>query len=67
MALGLMVLAILGLLAFHPLLAFSPIGLVVQSAALGLMVWARLVFGRRSFMRAQTRRRAGSLRAVRMR
>jgi protein-S-isoprenylcysteine O-methyltransferase Ste14 len=45
----LMVGAALGLLAMNSLLARSPAGIAVQVAALALMAWARLTFGRRSF------------------
>jgi protein-S-isoprenylcysteine O-methyltransferase Ste14 len=48
-ALLLMVVAVLGLLATNSLLARTPEGIAVQVAALLLMVWARLTFGRRSF------------------
>jgi protein-S-isoprenylcysteine O-methyltransferase Ste14 len=48
-ALLLMVVAVLGLLATNSLLARTPAGIAVQVAALLLMVWARLTFGRRSF------------------
>jgi protein-S-isoprenylcysteine O-methyltransferase Ste14 len=48
-ALLLMVVAALGLLATNSLLARTPEGIAVQVAALLLMVWARLTFGRRSF------------------
>ena len=41
--------ALLGLLAIQSLLAGSPAGLAVQAAAIGLMIWARVTFGRRSF------------------
>jgi protein-S-isoprenylcysteine O-methyltransferase Ste14 len=44
-----MVAAVLGLVAMNALLARNPAGIAVQLAALGLMVWARLTFGRRSF------------------
>jgi len=48
-ALLLMVVAVLGLLATNSLLARTPEGIAVQVAALLLIVWARLTFGRRSF------------------
>jgi len=48
-ALLLMVVAVLGLLATNSLLARTRAGIAVQVAALLLMVWARLTFGRRSF------------------
>ena len=41
--------AVLGLLATHRLLSSAPVVIIVQIAALGLMVWARVVFGFRSF------------------
>ena len=40
---------ILGLLATHSLLSPSPLAIIPQVAAVLLMVWARVVFGRRSF------------------
>jgi len=48
-ALLIMVVAVLGLLATNSLLARTPEGIAVQVAALLLMVWARVTFGRRSF------------------
>ena len=39
----------LGLLATRSLFAGSPAGIVVQVAAVALMVWARMTFGLRSF------------------
>ena len=48
-ALLLMVVAVLGLVAMNSLLARSPAGIAAQVAAVLLMVWARLTFGRRSF------------------
>jgi protein-S-isoprenylcysteine O-methyltransferase Ste14 len=48
-ALLLMVGAVLGLVAMNSLLARSPAGIAVQVAAVALMAWARLTFGRRSF------------------
>ncbi|PYQ09711.1 MAG: isoprenylcysteine carboxylmethyltransferase family protein [Acidobacteria bacterium] len=48
-ALLLMVLALLGLVATHSLFSLSPLALAAQLAAVALMVWARLTFGRRSF------------------
>jgi len=44
-----MVGAVLGLVAANSLVARSPAGIAVQVAALALMAWARLTFGRRSF------------------
>jgi protein-S-isoprenylcysteine O-methyltransferase Ste14 len=40
---------IAGLLAVHSLLSWSPLVIVPQVAAVLLMVWARVAFGRRSF------------------
>ncbi|HEY3172547.1 MAG TPA: isoprenylcysteine carboxylmethyltransferase family protein, partial [Thermoanaerobaculia bacterium] len=48
-ALLLMVVAVLGLVSTNSLLARTPAGIGAQIAALALMVWARLTFGRRSF------------------
>lgn len=45
----LMLVAMLGLLASNSLLARNAVGGAVQVAAVGLMVWARLTFGSRSF------------------
>jgi protein-S-isoprenylcysteine O-methyltransferase Ste14 len=45
----LMVAALLGLLATQSLLSRSPVVIAVQAAAVALMVWARVTFGRRSF------------------
>jgi len=45
----LMAIAMLGLLAIKSLLANSPLGISIQVAAFGLMIWARATFGRRSF------------------
>ena len=45
----LMVAALLGLLATHSLFSPSPVVIAVQAAAVALMVWARVTFGRRSF------------------
>lgn len=45
----LMLVAMLGLLASNSLLARNAVGGAVQVAAFGLMVWARLTFGSRSF------------------
>jgi len=44
-----MVAAILGLLYSHALLSRSPVVIGVQVAAVGLVLWARITFGRRSF------------------
>ncbi len=44
-----MVGGIIGLLATHSLLSPSPLVIVQQVAAVLLMVWARVTFGRRSF------------------
>jgi protein-S-isoprenylcysteine O-methyltransferase Ste14 len=48
---GLLVMAggVAGLLTSHTLLSAWPLGVFVQGAAVALMVWARLTFGRRSF------------------
>lgn len=48
-ALLLMALALAALMLRHSLLSPSPIVIVVQCAAMMLMVWARVTFGRRSF------------------
>jgi protein-S-isoprenylcysteine O-methyltransferase Ste14 len=45
----LMVAALLGLLATHSLFSGSLVIIAVQGAAVALMVWARVTFGRRSF------------------
>ncbi len=44
-----MVLGLVGLIATRSLLSPAPVVIAVQAAALALMVWARLTFGRRSF------------------
>lgn len=44
-----MVGGLVGLLATHSLLSSSPLAIVPQAAAVLLMVWARVAFGRRSF------------------
>lgn len=44
-----MVGGLLGLLATKNLFSPSPVVLVLQAAASGLMIWARITFGRRSF------------------
>ncbi len=44
-----MALALVGLLALDSLFAHSPAGIGLQAAAIALMAWARLTFGRRSF------------------
>jgi protein-S-isoprenylcysteine O-methyltransferase Ste14 len=49
LAFALMVAGIVWMYYERVLLARSPAGLVVQVAAVLLMVWARLTFGRRSF------------------
>ena len=33
----------------HALIATNPVGIAVQVLAVGLMIWARITFGRRSF------------------
>jgi protein-S-isoprenylcysteine O-methyltransferase Ste14 len=38
-----------GLLAAHSLLSLSPLAMIPQLAAVLLMAWARITFGRRSF------------------
>lgn len=45
----LMLVGMLGLLATHSLFARNAVEIAVQVAAFGLMVWARLTFGSRSF------------------
>jgi protein-S-isoprenylcysteine O-methyltransferase Ste14 len=40
---------IIGMLLRQELLSASPIGLAFQIAAIGLMIWARVTFGTRSF------------------
>jgi protein-S-isoprenylcysteine O-methyltransferase Ste14 len=45
----LMVAAILGLVYSHALFSRSPVVIGVQVAAVGLVLWARITFGRRSF------------------
>jgi protein-S-isoprenylcysteine O-methyltransferase Ste14 len=47
--LALMMVGIAGLLAIDSLFARASAGVVAQVAAVGLMIWARLTFGRRSF------------------
>ncbi len=44
-----MVLGLVGLIATRSLLSPFPVVIAVQAAAVALMVWARLTFGRRSF------------------
>jgi len=41
--------ALSGLLSRSALIATEPIGITLQVAAAGLMIWARITFGRRSF------------------
>jgi protein-S-isoprenylcysteine O-methyltransferase Ste14 len=48
-ALLLMAAGLVGLLAMGALLAHTPAGIAAQVAAVLLMIWARLTFGRRSF------------------
>jgi protein-S-isoprenylcysteine O-methyltransferase Ste14 len=48
-AFGLMVAGILWLTERREVLARNPIGMAFQVAAIGLMIWARLAFGMRSF------------------
>ncbi len=45
----LMVAALVGLLAMHALFWPSPVVIALQGAAVVLMIWARVTFGRRSF------------------
>ena len=45
----LMVAGLLGLFATQSLFARSPVVIAAQAAAVALMVWARVTFGRRSF------------------
>jgi protein-S-isoprenylcysteine O-methyltransferase Ste14 len=45
----LMMAAVVGLFYTHALFTVSPIVILVQAAAVALMIWARLTFGRRSF------------------
>lgn len=45
----LMLVGMLGLLGARSLFARNAVGIAVQVAAFGLMVWARLTFGSRSF------------------
>ena len=40
---------IVGLMIGHTLIAREPIGIAAQAAAVALMIWARVTFGRRSF------------------
>jgi len=44
-----LVLAIVGLVATQSILAHGPVAIGLQVAAVLLMIWARLTFGRRSF------------------
>ncbi len=46
--------AVVVLLIGHALFSYSPLVIAVQLIALGLMFWARLTFGRRSFHVAAT-------------
>ena len=46
---ALMVVGIAGLITGRILLAREPIGIAAQAAAVALMIWARVTFGRRSF------------------
>lgn len=46
--------AVIGLLIGHALFSYLPLVIAVQLVALGLMLWARLSFGRRSFNVAAT-------------
>ena len=46
--------AMVALMAMKSLFSTNPVLLVVQFAAMGLFVWARVTFGRRSFHAAAT-------------
>jgi len=46
---GLMAVGIIGLAKGNTLFASEPIGIAAQVAAVALMIWARVTFGRRSF------------------
>jgi protein-S-isoprenylcysteine O-methyltransferase Ste14 len=46
---ALMVAALVALVLRHALLSRSPFAIVFQVAAVALMIWARITFGRRSF------------------
>jgi protein-S-isoprenylcysteine O-methyltransferase Ste14 len=61
---ALMVAGLAGLLIGQSLFAQGPLGISAQVAAVALMVWARITFGRRSFSRRRgsNRRRTGHLR-----
>lgn len=48
-AFAVLVLAIVGLLYTHNLLGHGPVAITLQAAAVLLMIWARVTFGRRSF------------------
>ena len=48
-ALMVMVAGVIGLWKIHALFSPSPFVIAVQAAAVGLMIWARVTFGRRSF------------------
>jgi len=50
----LMVAGILGLVWTRALFSLSPLVIAVQAAAVGLMLWARVTFGRRSFHASAT-------------
>jgi protein-S-isoprenylcysteine O-methyltransferase Ste14 len=47
--LAIMVAGIVGLYYAHSLFSPSPVVIAVQAAAVALMIWARLTFGKRSF------------------
>jgi len=46
---GLMVLGLVGLFSTSSLFSPNPIVIAIQAAAVALMIWARVTFGRRSF------------------
>jgi protein-S-isoprenylcysteine O-methyltransferase Ste14 len=49
-----MVAGLVGLIRMHALLSWSPLVIAPQAAAVLLFLWARVVFGRRSFHAAAT-------------
>jgi protein-S-isoprenylcysteine O-methyltransferase Ste14 len=59
-SLAVMVFALLGLFTSGTLFSWSPLTIALQAAAVGLMIWARLTFGLRSF-HATARPTAGGL------
>jgi protein-S-isoprenylcysteine O-methyltransferase Ste14 len=54
-----MVTALVGLVFMHALFSSSPVVVAIQAAAVALMAWARLAFGRRSFHPAAEVTRGG--------